>query len=65
MPKSTQPLAAVPGLPSPLPDMNNTILTPVVSIIAGCCVLMFPALLNYVVAIYLILTGVLAIANKN
>ncbi len=44
--------------------MNHKLLTPVVSIIAGCCVLLFPALLNYVVAIYLILTGVLAIANK-
>ncbi len=35
-------------------------LSPLVSIIAGICVLIFPALLNYVVAIYLILTGVLA-----
>lgn len=47
-----------------LPIMKNKLLAPVVSIIAGCCVLLFPALLNYVVAIYLILTGVLAIANK-
>lgn len=39
-------------------------ITPIVSIIAGICVLIFPALLNYVVAIYLILTGVLALANK-
>ncbi|MGV3661928.1 MAG: DUF3096 domain-containing protein [Prosthecobacter sp.] len=38
----------------------NKHLTPLVSIIAGICVLIFPALLNYVVAIYLILTGVLA-----
>ncbi len=34
--------------------------SPLVSIIAGICVLIFPALLNYVVGIYLILTGVLA-----
>jgi hypothetical protein len=36
-------------------------LTPIMSIIAGICVLIFPQLLNYVVAIYLILTGVLAL----
>ncbi len=42
----------------------NKHLTPLVSIIAGICVLIFPALLNYVVAIYLILTGVLAYAKK-
>lgn len=39
-------------------------LTPLVSIIAGICVLIFPALLNYVVAIYLILTGILAYSRK-
>ncbi|GAA5137915.1 MAG: DUF3096 domain-containing protein [Verrucomicrobiota bacterium] len=38
-------------------------LTPIVSIVAGICVLIFPHLLNYVVAIYLILTGVLALAK--
>lgn len=39
-------------------------ITPVVSIVAGICVLIFPALLNYVVGIYLILTGVLTLTNK-
>lgn len=39
-------------------------LSPVISIIAGICVLIFPALLNYVVAIYLILTGVLALQKS-
>ncbi|TDU66560.1 Protein of unknown function (DUF3096) [Prosthecobacter fusiformis] len=38
-------------------------LTPIMSIIAGVCVLVFPALLNYVVGIYLVLTGVLALMN--
>jgi uncharacterized membrane protein HdeD (DUF308 family) len=42
----------------------NKHLTPLVSIIAGVCVLVFPALLNYVVAIYLILTGVLAYSKR-
>lgn len=41
----------------------SPLLTPIVSIIAGICVLIFPQLLNYVVAIYLILTGVLALAK--
>lgn len=36
-------------------------LTPIMSIIAGVCVLVFPALLNYVVGIYLVLAGVLAL----
>ncbi|SKA77252.1 Protein of unknown function [Prosthecobacter debontii] len=36
-------------------------LTPIMSIVAGICVLIFPQLLNYVVAIYLILTGILAL----
>lgn len=39
-------------------------LSPVISIIAGICVLIFPALLNYVVAIYLILTGVLGLQKS-
>lgn len=38
----------------------NKHITPLVSIIAG----IFPALLNYVVAIYLILTGVLAYSKR-
>ncbi len=42
----------------------NKHLTPLVSIIAGICVLIFPALLNYVVAIYLILNGVLAYQKR-
>lgn len=44
--------------------MNSKLLTPVVSIIAGICVLAFPALLNYVVGIYLIVTGVLALSSR-
>ena len=39
-------------------------LNPIVSIIAGICVLLFPALLNYVVGIYLILAGVLALSHR-
>jgi hypothetical protein len=35
-------------------------LQPIISIIAGILILIFPRLLNYVVAIFLILTGILA-----
>ncbi|MEN3942222.1 DUF3096 domain-containing protein [Prosthecobacter sp. SYSU 5D2] len=41
----------------------NVHITPIMSIIAGLCVLIFPHLLNYVVGIYLVLTGVLALIN--
>jgi hypothetical protein len=38
-----------------------TILHPVIALIAGILILIVPRLLNYVVAIYLILIGVLGI----
>ena len=41
----------------------NPHITPIISIIAGVCVLIFPALLNYVVGIYLVITGILALMN--
>ncbi len=36
-------------------------LQPVIAIIAGLLILMIPRLLNYIVALYLIVTGVLAL----
>lgn len=36
---------------------------PVVALIAGISILMVPRLLNYIVAIYLILTGVLGLLH--
>lgn len=36
-------------------------ITPIVSIIAGICVFIFPTILNYIVGIYLVITGVLAL----
>ena len=36
-------------------------LSPILSIIAGIAILMVPRLLNYIVAIYLILVGVLGL----
>jgi hypothetical protein len=38
-------------------------LQPVVSLIAGILILMIPRLLNYIVAIYLIVIGLLSLAR--
>lgn len=40
--------------------MNMT-MAPIVSIIAGILILVYPRVLNYVVAIYLILMGILGL----
>ena len=40
--------------------MNIPQLTPIVSILAGILILVMPKLLNYIVAVYLILIGLLA-----
>jgi hypothetical protein len=42
--------------------MLHPLLTPIASILAGILILIFPAVLNYVIAIYLILIGILGIA---
>jgi hypothetical protein len=39
-------------------------LTPIVSLIAGILILLVPRLLNYIVAIYLILIGVLGLVGR-
>ncbi|TVQ66609.1 MAG: DUF3096 domain-containing protein [Oceanospirillales bacterium] len=39
----------------------NLALTPLVSLIAGILILLMPRLLNYIVAIYLILIGIIGI----
>jgi hypothetical protein len=39
-------------------------LSPIISIIAGVLVLIYPKILNYVVAIYLILFGLIGLANR-
>ena len=43
----------------------HPLLAPVTSIVAGILVLVYPKILNYVVAIYLILCGVLKIIGTN
>lgn len=42
----------------------HPMLGPVISIIAGILVLLYPRLLNYVVAIYLIIFGVAELLNR-
>ncbi len=39
----------------------NLALTPIISLIAGILILMMPRLLNFVVAIYLILVGLIGL----
>ncbi|MEX0899569.1 MAG: DUF3096 domain-containing protein [Gammaproteobacteria bacterium] len=41
----------------------NVALTPLISLIAGILILIFPRLLNYIVAIYLIIIGVAGLFN--
>jgi hypothetical protein len=41
-----------------------SILSPLAALIAGILILMMPRLLNYVVAIYLILVGVLGLVGR-
>ena len=38
------------------------IVSPVIALVSGILILIFPAFLNYVVALYLILLGILGIA---
>lgn len=40
-------------------------LTPIVSLIAGVLILIFPRILNYVIAIYLILIGLLGLLGPS
>jgi hypothetical protein len=41
----------------------NLQLTPIVSLIAGVLILIFPKILNYVIAIYLIIIGILGLVG--
>jgi hypothetical protein len=44
--------------------MENLPLQPIIAILAGILILFFPALLNYVVALYLIVIGVLGLLGS-
>ncbi|TYR30247.1 DUF3096 domain-containing protein [Mesorhizobium microcysteis] len=41
--------------------MENLALTPLISLIAGVIILIIPRLLNYIVAIYLIIIGLVGL----
>jgi hypothetical protein len=42
-------------------DLDFLIISPIVALIVGVLILIFPRLLNYLVAIYLIIVGILGI----
>ena len=44
--------------------MNTLLLEPVVALIAGVLILIIPRLLNYVVALYLIIIGVMGLIQR-
>ena len=41
------------------------VLTPIIALIAGILILVMPRLLNFIVAIYLILVGILGLLGNN
>ena len=43
-------------------DLSTLPLTPLISLIAGVVILIMPRLLNYIVALYLIVIGVLGLS---
>ena len=42
-------------------DFDNIALTPLISLIAGVVILIMPRLLNYIVALYLIVVGLIGL----
>jgi hypothetical protein len=42
----------------------HPVFSPIVALIAGILILIMPRLLNYIVAIYLIIIGVLGLLNR-
>ena len=45
-------------------DINPQLLSPLVALIAGILILLVPRLLNYIVAIYLIMIGVAGLTGR-
>ena len=43
-------------------NFHSILLQPIISLVAGILILVQPGLLNYIVAIYLIIVGVLGLA---
>ena len=45
-------------------DLANIPLTPLISLVAGIVILIVPRLLNYIVAVYLIIVGLLGLSPQ-
>ncbi len=43
--------------------MIHPLASPIISLLAGILILIFPSILNYIIAIYLIAVGILGIAH--
>ncbi|MCG6941506.1 MAG: DUF3096 domain-containing protein [Thiohalocapsa sp.] len=43
--------------------MSYPMITPIVALVAGILILVRPSLLNYIVAIYLIIVGIVGLLN--
>jgi Protein of unknown function (DUF3096) len=46
-----------------MPAMDPVLLNPLIALVAGILILLVPRLLNYVVAIYLIVIGIIGLAH--
>ena len=46
-------------------NLSNMPHEPLVALVAGILILMMPRLLNYVIAIYLIITGILGLTHAH
>ena len=46
-----------------MPALDPVVLNPLIALIAGILILIMPRLLNYVVAIYLIATGIIGLSH--
>jgi hypothetical protein len=44
--------------------MIHPYINPIIALVAGILILVFPSLLNYIVAIYLIIAGILGLAGS-
>jgi hypothetical protein len=54
----------MPGTTETFMDINPQLLSPLVALVAGILILVVPRLLNYIVAIYLIIIGVAGLMGR-
>jgi len=53
--------ATIPTRENPM-NLHSVLITPIVSLLAGVLILIQPSMLNFIVAIYLILVGLIGLA---